>query len=686
LYSPKIINRVLSDFEAKNGWRPVEHTIAEVDEFNEYITSIIKIERNERSRFIDFREGIRLTERRKAEIRRFIDNEQFMCFASSKYYETRYVYVSDEANNIVRFKNRKSQEIFDQILEPFDEEQLAIELFYLKARQQGISTKVVFKFQHRVLFTPYTQAVQASVSDDNTKLLLRMFNTALEHLPFWLPPMQISTKLSMPQWANGSIVSIQSGNQKMGIAQGWTATNIHISELADIPNPKKVLEEGLFRATHSTRKLFMVLEGTGADSTSWQAEKWRYYKANWGNGGRFLPVFIPWPCCPDLYPGPDWVRKNPVPENWVPMDETKRMTHKAQLFMRSTPHLSRIMGARWEMPREQQWFWEANYREAAATHTTKVWLAQMPITDDEALQSKHDRAFSSETIEVITTNRQKEYQAYAITGDSVLIGHSDEPYWPDEATIDYEKERIPVRWHNRNGQYTEWELVPLKEFDDRDDRAAFNCLLVFEPPRENVDFSIGVDTADGLGNPDEDRACASVTLNRQGNQRDIQVAEFVSNNINPPQMVSIAACIGAWYGQRHGDRFGTKDPRGVKFIIEQRERYGDDCQHQLKLMGFSYHHVFVAYDGRRVDPNAGNKHGWFSNVWSRPMLLNRFVDAVNNGWYKPNSPDAGTSVSAVGQKDRRNWQDEVGSRVRQARRQHHVRSSSRTSPDMPSTF
>jgi len=638
VYSTRIINRVLDDFEAREGWRPVEHSVEQVREFDEYINSIIKVERNERSRFIDFKDGLKLTERRKQEINRFVENEQFMCVASANYFESRYAYVCDEAGNVHRYVRRKSQEILDSFLEPFDEQQVAIELFLLKARQQGASTWTVLKFLHRLLFVPHTQGVQASVNEETTKLLSRILNTCLSMLPFWLPPMQISTKANAPQWANGSIMSIQSGNQKMGIAQGWTPTLIHISELADIPNPKKVLEEGLFRAMHSTSKLLAILEGTGSESTSWQAKKWHYYKENEGKGGRFCPRFIPWPCCRDIYPTVDWIRKYPIPEDWSPMEETVRMMHKAQLFIRSTSYLSRIMGSSWCMPREQQWFWETNYKEAVATNTLKIWYAQMPISDEEALQSKHDNAIAAETIEVITANRQRNYQAYAITGDSVLVGSSDEPYEPNPERIDYEGERIPVRWKNKNGQYTEWTLIPLKEFDDSEDQGAFNVLLVFDHPREGCDYTIGVDTADGLGNPDEDRAVASVALNRQGNQRDEHVAEFVSLNVNPPQMVSFAACLGAYYGQWRNDRPHTRDPRGTKFIIEQRERYGDDCQHQLKLMGFSYHHVFVAYDGRKVNENAGHKHGWFSNVWSRPMLLNRFVDAVNNGWYKPNSP------------------------------------------------
>lgn len=609
-----------------------------MDEFIAYIDSIVRIEKNQTNKYIDIKAGLRLTEKRKAEVRRWIENEQFMCFADSGYWETRYGWGCSEKGDIFRFKPRKSQDVFHRILEPFDENQFAIELFCIKSRQIGITTAVAMKFEHRLMFIPHTQAVMASVKSTNSELIGRMLDVCWERQPFWLIPPKTSTKAAMPQWANGSILSVQTGSQAMGIAQGWTPTCIHISEIADIPRPKKVLEEGLFPATHSSRKLFFVLEGTGGDSTSWQAEKWRYYKSNWGKGGRFMPMFITWPCATDLYPQPDWLRQNPIPERWDPMLETKRMKNKAELYIRSTDYLSRIMGARWEMPRSQQWFWETKYREAMHSHTVKVFLSQYPVSDDEALQSKNDRAISDEVIEVISGRAEKEYQAYAVTGQSVLIGQNDEPYEPDPDTIDYDKPRIPVSWKSKNGQINYWELVPLKYFDDSDDVQCFNKLLVFKQPEEGCDYSAGIDTADGLGNPDEDRSVLELVLNRTGNQRDEQAAEFVSNVVNPPQMVSVAACVAAWYGQWWDDRAHTKDPRGVKFCIEQRERYGDDCQFQLKLMGFIYQHIFVRYDDKHVEPSKGTKQGWFSNVWSRPMLLNRFQDALNGGWIKVSSP------------------------------------------------
>lgn len=633
MYSRKVVEKTLDDFARREGWRPEPHTIAEVEEFNAYVESIIDVDANSVNRYYNVRDGVRLTQARRDWIRRWIQNEQFMCFADAMYFMSRYAYICGVGEEVFRYVPRDSQKIFHEIISEFDDLQVAIELFILKARQLGFSTSVALYFLHRILFRTNTRAVMASVQQKQSDLIGRIQDTCWSRLPFWLPPPKTKLKTNTPEWANGSILSIQSGSQAFGIAQGWTPSCIHISEVGDIPNPKKTLEEGLFRAAHSTSSLFFVMEGTGNGDTGWQAEKWRYYKENWGNGGRFCPIFVPPACARDLYPLADWLRKNPIRESWRPTEATLRMQRKAELYIRSTPYLAKAMGSNFKLSREYLWFWDTNWREAVASHTEKVWLGQMPCTDDEALQSKHDQVMNSEQIEVITTGREKAYVAYAITGRTILIGTDNQPYQPDPETINYDLPRIPLHWDAPDGNRYDWELIPLKPFDDTQDEWCFNKLLVFQEPKDDVDYSIGVDCADGLGMPNEDRSSLSVLINRSGNERDEQVASFTSLNVNSPQMARIAAAVATLYGAN------TASPMGCKFAIEQRRKPGDECQHQLKIMGFYNHHRMIMYDGRGMpDPSKGTKEGFFTNVWSRPMMLNKFLDAVNTGWIKPNCP------------------------------------------------
>ncbi len=250
-------------FARQEGWLPQPHTFAEVQEFTSYVDSLITKDSNSKNTYLTLKRP--LTAKRQKEIQHWIENEQAMCALSSEYWESRFAYVCDEKGQIFKFKNRKSQEVFDTVIADFDEKQVSIEIICLKGRQVGITTKVALKFIQRMLFIPHTQAVMASVQKDKSDLVERMLNTAYNRCPWWLVPRRLPKK----SFDNGSILSIQSGMQATGIAQGWTPTLIHISEISLIPNPKETIEEGLLPATHSSPSLFMVFEGTGSGNVGW---------------------------------------------------------------------------------------------------------------------------------------------------------------------------------------------------------------------------------------------------------------------------------------------------------------------------------------------------------------------------------------------------------------------------------
>jgi hypothetical protein len=626
MYSPRLIEAKLQSFRIKNGWEPIRHTIAQVKEFIAYIDTITKTEGNSRS--MSFEVNRRLSSNRYKEIQQWIQNEQIMCSIDEGYWSSRYAYICDEKGEIFQFQPRKSQEVFDAVVAHFEDLEVAIELFVLKARQLGVTTRTALKFLHRMLFLQNTQAVMASVQADKSELIGRILNICYERCPWWLVPQRTTDRVGKMEWNNGSVLSVQSGMQATGIAQGWTPTAIHVSEIGDIPNPKKTIEEGLLRATHPSRKLFQVFEGTGNGNVGWQADYWRAIKEDFPKGrARLCPLFLNWPLATDLYPEADWMTKFPIPESWMPCEETRKHVRRCELYIRSTPWLSNICGTNYVMPRHQQWYWEFNYLAAVKTKTERIWRSQMPADDFEALTGKNDLVFDPEVIEVQSRERERNYKTYAIVGQQI-----DEGFEPDESQIDYEGERIVVEWTSHRDTHYSWTLIPLIPFDDSNELASFDKLLVFEEPKDGRDYTIGIDTADGLGKEDEDRAVCNVTLSAKGNFPDVQVAELSSIRINPPQMVGFAAALGAWYGKK------CRDPKGAKFVIEQRMKPGDDCQLQLKLMGFTWQHRMIRYDDKIVKENQGSKEGWFSNTWSVPFMTHRFVDAIRNGWYKPNSP------------------------------------------------
>lgn len=571
-------------------------------------------------------------------IKRWVANERFLCFASSEYFQTRYAYIRAADTQLIHFQFRLAQRIFFEFLKTCDDKQTAIQLFCLKCRQVGISTEVALEFLRRILYMANTYAIMASVQVEQSKKLKNMLDTCQSKLPFWLRVPQVSTKSAEPRWTNGSLLSVQAGGQEVGIAQGTSPSCCHISEIGDYTNPKRTLDEGLFPACHQLPSLFLVLEGTGSTATTWQKESWELYSSG---KGRFKAFFIP-PCCAsDLYPPESWLREHPVPQPWESFvtDATRKMRRRGELFVRSTDYLWKVLGQRWEMPQEFQWFWQFGYEEAVAKHAEREFLSQNAVTPTDAFQSKDDPVFTQETITLVTEAAEKSYAAYAITGRTILVGNDNSPYEPEDVDVNQDEPDIVLEWTGIDEVEYRWRLIPLRKFDDSTDESCFDKLLIFEEPQPGAEYCLAIDTAGGLNKPNEDRGTMSVQKHGQGKEPDVQVASFTSLRVNSPQMGRIAAAVAVLYGTDGSGHVTSANPLVVKFIVEQVRKSGDECQSQLKIMGFLDHHVMLRIDKKgNVVEGSGSQEGWFTRGYSRPYLLDRWVDAVNTGWMVLNDP------------------------------------------------
>jgi hypothetical protein len=552
-----------------------------------------------------------------------------ICWADQMYFATRYCWLSDEENHLVRYQPRESQKIFHRLIQYFDERQQSIEIIALKARQQGISTEVELKFAHRVLFVPGTKAITGSADAQKSELMAKMFYLIIDECPWWLKPkMKVnrrSGQRGLIEFATSSIVAVQTGSQQTGIGQGWTPVCAHISEVCDYDDPATLIEEGLFKAMHTSPALFLLLESTGNGNTGWWADTWRSSKEFFPQGrARLCPVFLPWHLCTDMFPKRDWLEKFPIPANWQPSRETVAHANKCRAFVKATDYLRRELGDNWNLPPEQMWFWEFNYQEHQRKRIGKSWLRQMCCDDIEALVGGNDSVFGQETIEVVERERERDYQVYGIVGEGI-----DEKHEPVSSDVDYDSDRIAIWWDSNKGTHFEWTLIPLKKFYEPNEENALGKWLIFEEPIAGCDYSIGVDASGGVG---EDRTVIAVVRKGPDEGPDIQAAEFSSCIVSSSEAAPFCAAISAWYGANI-PMYGQ-----CKFVIEQTRKYGDDCQLQLKRMGMTRHHDMIRYDNKVIKPNKAHKQGWFTGSWSRPLLLGRFVHAIENSWFKVNSP------------------------------------------------
>lgn len=621
MYSRRIVLEKLARFKAHYGWTPVPHSIEQIDEINAYMQTLYKREKNGDLVFDDAQMTPRL--------KRWIQNERAMVALDCEYYLTRYHYIAAE-NRVFRFAFRIGQKVLFDVLAELEEKNQAIEIQLLKARQGGYSTMIEGLMTHRALFQPGVKASVASADPQKTYVMMTMMYTAMENLPWWLPPRQTKDKRSgaaILEFAHvGSQIVIQSGSGRGGLGQGTTPTAIHLSEVSQFTDPLAQIEEGLFKAVHSGPEILMILESTGEGDSGWWAEQWRTNKEFYFQGrSRLYPLFIPWFMTPELYPKKQWIEKYPVPESWTANERTRATVAKCETYAHHTIALTKALGPNWKMPRDQQWFWEFNFEDALRRNTEKSWLRHMPCDDFDALTGDSDPIFGRETLIEIDNRRVKEIKAYGIIGEGIAEKHE-----PLVESVQYKGSRIIVPWETPHGIKLQWMFLPIAGNPEDKTYEPLKRLLVYEEPQPNCQYSIGVDTGYGVGG---DRTIISV--NRFGSEimPDVQCAEFSSDDITNVEVYAWCMAIAAWYGKY------MEEGQTPRFVIEQRRKYGDSCYHALKLHGFTKHHHFRDYDKKtlRPRPSVNPREGWYTNEWSRPLLLSTFQHAVEGGWYQVNS-------------------------------------------------
>jgi hypothetical protein len=608
------------------GWKPAPHSIEEVDAMVKRLATAW--ETDAKGRMFQTRA---LT---KAEDR-FVANERLMCSASCGYFLTRYYWIKAK-NKILRFAFRSGQTLVWKILQELDVAGVSKELQVLKARKLGISTLAEGIATWGSLFVPGVTAQIGSADGQKTQIMLGMMTLAIEQLPVWLPPTQTRSKTAsdrgMLEFSRiGSLIMVQPGSMMGGMGQGATPTLIHLSECSQFSNPVVQLDEGLFKAVESSPEVIFILESTGDAShrsSWWWKEQWMANRDNyWSGGARFLPVFLPWHTTPELYPGEHWMKKYPMPEDFRingPNEDTIAHVRRAEAYVRNTEMMKRLMGANWTMPLEQQWYWQFNHEDHKRRRVEKSWYRQMPCDDYEALLGEHDKVYSQDAIDVVTSSvaKPEETQVFMLAGDGV-----EKKREPDESLVWYGQSsppRLRCHWNTRK-ERLDWMFVPLKPITGKFD--PLEKFLIWEEPREGFDYSIGIDTGTGVGG---DRSVINVTRYGCDDEPDVQVAEFASDSIPTAEIYAWISAAASLYGCY------MKDKPHPKLSIEMKRKFGDLPYHQLRGMGFRrWHEWGQGFDRKTFDEKVGKRGriGWFTNEWSRPMLLSSFQHAVENGWY-----------------------------------------------------
>ncbi len=622
MYSQSIVDEKMFRFFEKYKFRLVPHSVDEVDKFNAALKKMEKSDGKGNSYFDDSL----LT----PSMRRFIQNERALAALSCEYFLTRYFWLTE--TDIQHFKFRSGQRAFFSVMQQLEDKGVSIDIQCLKARKQGISTLVEGCMTHASLMVPGTRCSIGSADDQKTQVMMEMMYGALQHIPWWLSPTQTRDKRSgraLLQFSHiGTMIVIQHGAMRGGIGQGTTPNKIHLSEVSQYTNPVEQIEEGLFKAVPTTPDTLMVLESTGEGNVGWWADQWRANKERYYQGrARMLPLFLPWFMTPELYPNASWMQKFPFPAGWRRNQtrEVQAMSDKCEAYVKSTDILRNILGPKWKLPDDQMWYWQFNYEDHKLRRIEKSWARQMPNDDFEGLVGEHDSVYGWDVIEEVRTKRERSIEVFGIVGSGIKERHDPAPI-----EVDYSKSRIAINWQTPHGIPLEWMLMPITGNSEDAKFDPLKRLIVYQRPEKGARYSVAIDPGTGVGG---DRTAICVTKTGFDAFADVQVAEFASDDIDNVEISAWAIAIAAWYSQ-----FYDEDET-VRVIIEQKRKYGDSVYHAMKLHGFKNHHIFRMYDKKtlRPRPTVNPREGWFTNEWSRPMLLSAYKHAVDNGWFKPNS-------------------------------------------------
>ncbi len=599
------------------GFTLQEHSIFQVTEANVHLKTLLG-------------EDGMTTREFNPEEKRWIINEQTICTVSFLYWATRYAFIIDWQGKLTRFVPNTAQNIVLEVLSEHEGKGLALLFQILKARQAGITTLVELILLWRTVFHPWSNSLVASSRPEKSKSMAGKMLLCMKNQPYWLVPAATgsvdSGKLSFG--AQESFIHIRHGAMLSDMGRGDTLSAFHLSEVIEFQNPDEAIDSSLLRASHDNPMLIGFLESTANGRSGWWYEKWKFCKEFWPQGmSRLCPIFIPWYVIRDLYPTPSWLRAHPVPEDWKPPDIVVAHARRATDYIQggSNPVATKELGAKWEMPLAQQWYWFVERQSYAQAKKLYQWYSEMPADDEEAFQNANPSIFDAELVYEISENRKPPVGVYGILAPTSEIPRNLQP---NERDIDRALPPIEVvaNWVPGRAAHR-YTLVPLLH---RGGTFSPNGkLLLYERPKLGETYGIGVDCGFGL---DKDATAMEVIRKGSMSRPAAQVAEWVSPAVNSFALWPFAHAIGTLFSVPRGGRLVQP-----KMVIEGQGN-GENVYNELKKRGWREWHNWVRLDRKRSPESKANRQLWYTTTWSRPLLMDMFMDAINKGWLEVHSP------------------------------------------------
>jgi len=447
---------------------------------------------------------------------------------------------------------------------------------------------------HRITTQADIFALVAGDVPAQSTFIIDMFLRILDHLPWWMR-VGLKTRVeTFPQeleFITGSHVwgragdSTRGENEKKGnLGRGQTVSTLTLTELSTWAHPEQI-DDALMPGVPVHPRTLAIFESTAKGTGNWWDKQWRESKRGIG---RFKPIFIPWYAEPRKH-------RRPAPAEWGPSDDTLQHARRCE------EGSSYWMGKPLTLTRDQL-YW---YEQTKATHKLKgtLWkfIEEYPSTDDEAFQVGGHGIFTPETMDRIVT------QARPIAAVLDVLPRKD-------LVLETAEEQGLPAFDLPPGYGFRWreELPAVADLEALED-----CLLIWEPPRKTQRYMISVDVSGGVG---ADRSVVDVTRIGTVEEPDEQVAQFVSAWTTGRKLALIIDAVGHLYR-------GVEDEAQV--AIENNFGLGLGVQDELQIhLGYRNFWIWRVLDARSPEKRYTTRIGFWTNRRTRPLILERFVDAV----------------------------------------------------------
>lgn len=579
------------------------------------------------------------TEKKKVELvrdftaaeARWIQNERAICASDFYYWATRYGFIIHWDKTRVRFAPNRAQEVMLSLLSELEGMGVALLIQALKARQLGITTITELIILWQTIFHPFTSSLVASSDPTRSSKMAYIMELCFENQPFWLVPNLTGySKGNFIEFKGiSSFISIQHGTQMTGLARGSTPNKFHLSEVAEYDNPEQLIDAALLFAIHDTPEVFGVLESTAMGRHNYWHNKWLTNIKDWPTRrSRMCPMFLPWYIGRDIYPTETWLHAHPVPIDWEPEELTHAHAVRATEYVQSGRNelVTRQLGSGWSMPREQMWYWEVERAAFKQSNRLNDFYAELCADDKEAFQSANSSIFDTELITAFQEHCKMPKAVYGL-----LAPKSEFParFQPNERDIDprFPPIDIVAEWSPTQPKH-EYRLVPLLYRGQYGQFDPDNKIQIWEYPEAGEYYGIGTDA--GLGR-DKDSLVLSGIRKGSLQRNDAQVFEYACNSISAMEAWPLNLALGTLYSVFTGGKI-----RQCKQVIECQAN-GEIIQHELHKRGWTHFHRWMRFDKKSISEEMATRIGWYTVAWSRNMMLDMLLDALNNGWLDINS-------------------------------------------------